>query len=200
MTVGSERAMTTTDEKESDQLRQRRANFEELQRLGVPPYPRVFARTDSIQALVDAHGGKTHDQLEAARVETRTAGRILAIRSFGKANFLAISDGARPHPGVRPQGRARRARFRDLQAARLRRLHWRRRAPVPDQDQRADDLGVRSSSFWPSASCRFPRSGMACQDVEIRYRQRYLDLIVNPESRRVFEIRSRVLAAHPRRS
>ncbi len=40
-----------------------------------------------------AYGGKTGDELTAERIETRTAGRILAIRSFGKANFLAISDG-----------------------------------------------------------------------------------------------------------
>ena len=82
-----------TDEKEPDQLRQRRANFQELQRLGIPPYPHVFERTDTIQALVEAHGGKAGEELEATRIQTRTAGRILAIRSFGKANFLAISDG-----------------------------------------------------------------------------------------------------------
>ena len=50
---------------------------------------------------------KTDDALEAEqRRRRRTAGRILAIRSFGKANFLVISDGARADPGLRPQGRA----------------------------------------------------------------------------------------------
>ena len=42
---------------------------------------------------MQAHGEHTHDELEAARPETITSGRILAIRSFGKANFLVISDG-----------------------------------------------------------------------------------------------------------
>ena len=60
--------------RESDQLRQRRANFEELIRLGVDPYPRTFERTDTIDALVDAHGGKTGEELEAAPVTT-TDGR-----------------------------------------------------------------------------------------------------------------------------
>src|SRR4029077_4376708 len=64
------------------------------QRLGVTPYPHACDRTDTVQALVAAHGLKDHDALEAERVQTRTAGRILAIRSFGKANFLVISDGA----------------------------------------------------------------------------------------------------------
>jgi lysyl-tRNA synthetase class 2 len=81
------------EQKESEQIRQRRANFDELQRLGVTAYPHVFDRTDTVAQLVDAHGGKSHDELEAGRVETTTAGRVLAIRSFGKANFLVISDG-----------------------------------------------------------------------------------------------------------
>src|SRR3954467_14755382 len=83
----------SAEQKESEQIRQRRANFEELQRLGVTAYPHAFARTDAIESLVAAHGDTAGEALEAARVETATAGRILAIRSFGKANFLVISDG-----------------------------------------------------------------------------------------------------------
>ena len=81
-------------QKESDQLRQRRENFEELQRLGVTAYPHAFTRTNTIAELVEAHEPKTGEELEATRIETTTAGRVLAIRSFGKANFLVISDGA----------------------------------------------------------------------------------------------------------
>src|SRR5688500_11827530 len=82
--------------RESDLLRQRRANFEALIRLGVDPYPRAFERTHTVHELVAAFGRRTKEELEAAgpdEVATRTAGRILAIRSFGKANFVAISDG-----------------------------------------------------------------------------------------------------------
>src|SRR5260221_11983157 len=84
----------TDQQKESDQLRQRRANFEELQRLGVTPYPHAFTRTNTIAELVEAHGAKAADALEAAKVQTTTAGRVLAVRSFGKAGFLAILEGA----------------------------------------------------------------------------------------------------------
>ena len=78
---------------ESDQVVQRRANLEELKKLGVDVYPRRFEVQDSIESLVHAHNGKTGEELETAQVRTRTAGRILAIRSFGKANFLVLSDG-----------------------------------------------------------------------------------------------------------
>src|SRR5215470_7736901 len=78
---------------ESDQVVQRRANLEELKKLGVDPYPRRFDVAATVEAIVAEHGGRTTEDLEAAQVQTRTAGRILAIRSFGKANFLVISDG-----------------------------------------------------------------------------------------------------------
>src|SRR5512139_1735286 len=75
------------------QIAQRRANFSELTRLGVDPYPNRFERTDTVAALVAAHGAKSREVLDATEITTSTAGRILAIRSFGKANFLVISDG-----------------------------------------------------------------------------------------------------------
>src|SRR4029079_925879 len=81
------------EQKESEQIRQRRANFDELQRLGGTADPPVFDRTCTVRELVEPHGGRSHAELEAGRVETTTAGRVLAIRSFGKANFLVISDG-----------------------------------------------------------------------------------------------------------
>ena len=64
-----------------------------LKKLGVDPYPRRFAGTTAIETLVAEHGAKAGDELEAAQLTARTAGRIIAIRSFGKANFLVLSDG-----------------------------------------------------------------------------------------------------------
>src|SRR4029450_4966711 len=81
------------NDRESDLLRQRRANFEELARLGVDPYPHRFERTDTIAGLAAAPEAKRTEKLDTAGIHTRTAGRVLAIRSFGKANFLVISDG-----------------------------------------------------------------------------------------------------------
>jgi lysyl-tRNA synthetase class 2 len=78
---------------EEEQIRQRRANLEALEKLGIEIYPRRFDRRHGIGQLVDQHGERTHDELEAERPETTTSGRILAVRSFGKANFLVLSDG-----------------------------------------------------------------------------------------------------------
>ena len=76
-------------------IAQRRANLDALAALGVEIYPHRFDRRHTVSELVEAHGEKDHDTLEAERPETVTAGRILAVRSFGKANFLVVSDGRR---------------------------------------------------------------------------------------------------------
>src|SRR5467141_1428384 len=81
--------MTSLDE----QTQQRRTNLEELAKLGVEIYPRTFERRHTISQLVGDYGPRTHDALEAERVETVTSGRILGIRTFGKSNCLVLSDG-----------------------------------------------------------------------------------------------------------
>ncbi|HEY7058003.1 MAG TPA: lysine--tRNA ligase [Vicinamibacterales bacterium] len=184
----------SADHHESDQLRQRRANFEELERLGVAPYPRAFDRTDTVQALVAAHGDQSHDALEADHVQTRTAGRILAIRSFGKANFLAISDGA-----ARIQIYVRKDSLSERDFALFKLLDFGDFVGVEGRlfRTKTNELTIWASRLEFLAKCfiPLPEKWHGLQDVEIRYRQRYLDLIVNPESRRVFEIRSRILAS-----
>jgi lysyl-tRNA synthetase class 2 len=179
---------------DSDQVIQRRANLSALKELGVELYPRRFERAASIESVVSAHGGKTAPELEEARPTARTAGRILAIRSFGKANFLVLSDG------------------------KSRIQVYIRQDSVPERDFRVfklldfgDWVGVEGRLFrtktneftlWASsleflAKCLLPlpEKWHGLQDVEIRYRQRYLDLVVNPDSRHVFEVRSRVVTA-----
>ena len=179
---------------ESELIRQRRENFEELVRLGVDPYPRAFERSDTVDALVRAHGGRTGEELEQAAVHTRTAGRIVAIRSFGKANFLVISDGQ-----ARIQIYIRQDSLPELDFKIFGLLDFGDYVGVEGTvfRTRTNELTIRASRLEFLAKCfiPLPEKWHGLSDVEVRYRQRYLDLVVNPESRRVFEVRSRVLAA-----
>jgi lysyl-tRNA synthetase class 2 len=186
-----------TDElqqKETDQIVQRRANLAELEKLGVPLYPRKFDRADTIASLVESHGASAAEELEATKIHTRTAGRILAIRSFGKANFLVISDGK-----ARIQVYIRQDSVGDLDFKVFRLLDFGDFVGVEGHlfRTRTKELTIWASRLEFLAKCLLPlpEKWHGLQDVEIRYRQRYLDLIVNPDSRRVFEVRSRVLAA-----
>jgi lysyl-tRNA synthetase class 2 len=184
--------MSTVEE--SDQVVQRKANLEELRKLGVDVYPHRFDPQASVEEIVRRHGAKSSEELEAEQVITRTAGRILAVRTFGKANFLVISDGkARIQIYIRQDSLPP----RDFDIFKL--LDF------------GDWIGVEGRLFrtktkeftiWAAkleflAKCLLPlpEKWHGLTDVEIRYRQRYLDLIVNPDSRRVFEVRSRVVSA-----
>src|SRR5213079_407707 len=116
------------------------------------------------------------------------------MRSFGKANFLVISDGLKTI-----QVYIRQDSLPELDFKILKLLDF------------GDWLGVEGHLFrtktneltiWASllhflSKCLvpLPEKWHGLTDVEVRYRQRYLDLIVNPDSRRVFETRSRVIAA-----
>jgi lysyl-tRNA synthetase class 2 len=179
---------------DNDLLVQRRANMEALAKLGVDLYPREFARTDTVRRLVEAHGAKSRDELEATRIETRTSGRILAIRSFGKANFLVLSDGR-----ARIQVYVRQDALPELDFTVFTLLDLGDFVGVSGHlfRTKTNELTIWASSLTFLAKCLvpLPEKWHGLQDIETRYRQRYLDLIVTPETVRVFETRSRTLAA-----
>ena len=179
---------------EAEQTAQRKAKLAELVKLGVPAYPNRFDRSETVSAIVSAHGGKAGADLEAEKIQVRAAGRILSQRAFGKANFLVLSDG---HARVQVYVRADSVPQLDFE--------------IYQRLDLGDVIGVEGHLFrtrtneftiWASrihflTKCLLPlpEKWHGLSDVELRYRQRYLDLIVNEESRRVFEVRAHVVAA-----
>ncbi len=179
---------------QEEQLEQRRANLEALAKLGIEIYPRKFERTHTVSELVDRFGGRTHDELEAEHIQTITSGRILAIRSFGKASFLVITDGR-----ARIQVYIRQDSLPELDFRIFKLLDFGDWTGVEGRlfRTRTNEFTIWASRLHFLAKCLLPlpEKWHGLTDVETRYRQRYLDLIVNPDSRRVFETRSRVIAA-----
>jgi lysyl-tRNA synthetase, class II len=179
---------------ETEQINQRRANLSELSRLGIDAYPHRFDRTSNVDDLVRQHGGKAAAELEASRIETTTSGRILGIRSFGKASFLVISDGrARIQVYVRQDSVVP----RDFEVFRLLDLGDFVGVSGHLFRTRTNELTIWASQLAFLAKCHLPlpEKWHGLTDIETRYRQRYLDLVVNPGVRGVFETRSRVLGA-----
>ncbi len=179
---------------EDEQTRQRKANLEAIVALGFAAYPNKFDTTHAVSQLVDGYTAKTAAELENPKIETVAAGRVVGIRSFGKAAFLVISDGrSRLQIYVRQDVLSE----RDYQMAKL--------LDVGDQvgvsghlfRTKTDELSVWATKLEFLSKCflPLPEKWHGLQDVEIRYRQRYLDLIVNPDVRRVFEIRTRAVSA-----
>jgi lysyl-tRNA synthetase class 2 len=177
---------------ESDQIVQRRANLDALKQLGVDVYPQRFDTEATISTIVATHGAATGEALEANHVRTRVAGRILSVRTFGKANFLVLSDGvSRLQVYVRQDSVPERAfqifkllDFGDWVGVEGRLF----RTKTNELTVWVSDLTFLSKCLLP-----LPEKWHGLTDIETRYRQRYLDLAVNPDSRRVFEIRSKVI-------
>jgi lysyl-tRNA synthetase, class II len=178
---------------EEEQIAQRRANLARLAELGINSYPHRFERKATITDLVGDYGDRTGAELEGKRVETVTSGRILGIRSFGKASFLVLSDGrSRIQVYIKKDSLSE----RDFEMFRL--LDFGDLVGVEGHlfRTRTNELTIWASHLEFLAKCHLPlpEKWHGLTDVEIRYRQRYLDLIVNPEAREVFQVRSKVLA------
>ena len=174
---------------EEDQVQQRREHLDAITRLGYAAYPNKFDTTHTVSELVSAHGTTEGPALEANRVQTVTAGRIVGIRSFGKTCFYVLSDGRSRIQVYVKQGEIGE---REQQLSKL----------LDTGDQigvtghlfrtKTNELSIWASSLEFLAKCflPLPEKWHGLQDIEVRYRQRYLVLIVNPDVRRVFEIRT----------
>jgi lysyl-tRNA synthetase, class II len=179
---------------EDEQILQRRTHLAQIQQMGLDPYPHRFARDAAISDLVRTHGEKSGPELDEHRIETATSGRVIGIRSFGKANFLVLSDGRSKIQAYIKKDTLSERDFRIFQLLDVGDL-------VGVQGHlfrtRTHELTIWASrlEFLAKSHLPLPEKWHGLTDVEIRYRQRYLDLIVNPEAREVFEIRSKVLSA-----
>jgi lysyl-tRNA synthetase class 2 len=162
-----------------------------LHEQGVSIYPHMFDRRDTIREIRERFAGANHEK-SAERVTT--AGRLFIIRNHGKTLFADLGD-----ESGKIQLYIRRS---DLGEEKFNFF--------TQYMERGDFIGVSGAVFrtklgevtiWVDeitllckAVCPLPEKFHGLKDVEKRYRQRYLDLIVNEESRETFRVRSRVLA------
>ena len=174
---------------DSELVAQRRQNYEALLALGVRPYPNAYPSTHRISELVEAYGETAGEALEADHVHVRAAGRIIGLRTFGKANFAVLSDGARTIQAYVKQDSVSAEAF-----AMFKLLDFGDQIGVAGRvfRTRTNELTIWASeiTFLAKSFLPLPEKWHGLQDIETRYRQRYLDLIVNPEARRVFEVRA----------
>ena len=162
---------------------QRIVNLRKLEELGFEPYGRAFERT----RLSEVRAGFEEDK------KVRAAGRLMTIRRMGKASFATISDGTANFQIFIKKDLLSETLFEGFKHLDLGdfigvegRL-FTTRAGEPT-------IEVHSWSFLGKAILQPPEKFHGLQDVEERYRKRYLDLMMNPESRDRFNKRSAILA------
>ncbi len=171
----------------------RRGKLESLRELGVEPYPARFRVQASVTDIVGRWKDADAGALEESRPEVRVAGRVRAIRGHGKAAFVDLNDGA-----TRIQLHIRKDRLPERDWAVFKLLDVGDFAGVEGTlfRTRTGELTIAVSTLTVLAKALrpLPEKYHGLADREARARQRYLDLVANPESRRVFEIRSRVVS------
>jgi len=176
------------------QIDNRRHKRESLSDAGIEVYPHRFEYDLEPAEIHREHGEKSAETLTIEGHSLRVPGRVSAVRAHGKTTFLDLSDG-RARLQVMVRGK-------DLPAAGttvLENLDLGDYLGVegPLIRTRTGELTIQASTLQmlSKALRPWPEKWHGLSDRETRYRQRYLDLAVNVESRRVFEIRAATLAA-----
>ncbi len=178
----------------NEQRDQRIQKLNTLKELGVQPYGGKFAAADRAGNLVAAHGSKPKEVLEKERIGCTLAGRIVALRRFGKAGFALLQDGA-----DRIQVYLRKDILGDEQQKIAQELDigdWIGVSGILFRTKTDEfTVEVRKLTFLSKALRPLPEKWHGLTDIETRYRQRYVDLIANPLIHQIFITRSRIISA-----
>jgi len=180
-------------EEDNKLIEERREKLKALRAAGIA-YPNDFRRRDLASMLNESHGEKTKEALERNPVAASIAGRMMLKRPMGKVTFATLQDGSgriQIYVSNDVTGEKQHEEFK----------HW----------DLGDIVGVEGTLFKTNkgeltvqakkirliskALRPLPEKFHGLADQETRYRQRYLDLIVNPQAREAFAVRSRVIHA-----
>ena len=172
----------------------RRTKLAEIEKLGEAAYPNQFLASHTISAVRANWGEATSEELEVQRPVVAIAGRIMAIRQQGKAGFATLQQ-----DGKRLQIYVRLDAVGEQGFALYKLLDLGDHIGVSGYlfRTRTGELTVHVErlTFLAKAMLALPEKYHGLADVELRYRQRYVDLFANLESREVFVKRAKVLKA-----
>ncbi|MCK6554114.1 lysine--tRNA ligase [Candidatus Binatia bacterium] len=170
----------------------RRRKLDELRALGVNPYPNDFRPADTAEAVAARFGSLGREALDAGSETVSLAGRIVALRDFGRAAFLHLQDRSGRIQAYVKRDLVGEAAFGVFKAMDIGDFVGVVGRPFRT---RTDELTIeaREVRLLGKALRPLPEKWHGLTDVEARYRQRYLDLIANPAVREVFVLRSRLI-------
>ncbi|WP_192896504.1 lysine--tRNA ligase [Cohnella sp. AR92] len=176
----------------SELLQIRRNKLDELRKLGIDPFGTKFERTHEAGPILAQYSELSAEELDENPIPVRMAGRIMQKRSMGKASFAHIQDlTGRIQIYVRadsvPEDKYKAFGILDIgDIIGVTGVVFKTR--TGETSIKVDDLEVLTKSLLP-----LPDKFHGLKDVETRYRQRYVDLIVNPEVQKTFITRSKII-------
>jgi lysyl-tRNA synthetase class 2 len=173
---------------------QRLAKARALEAMGIGVYPTRFERTHRLAEVAQSGEGKSLEELDALALDVRVAGRVLTKRGHGKASFATLGDGEAKLQVYVRSDEVGETGYRVFDLVDLGdfvgvsgRVMRTRKGELSVQ---AREIVFLSKALLPP-----PEKWHGLADTEVRYRRRYLDLMANPEVRRVFVLRSAIVAA-----
>ena len=175
----------------------RREKLKQIEALGQRTYPNRYDYTYNVGQILATFSEKTAEQLDASRVQVRVAGRIMANRLMGKAGFAHLQqDGQRLQIYVKKDAVGEEGfelyRLLDL-GDHIGVSGYLFRTRTGELTIHVEEITFLSKDLLP-----LPEKWHGLTDVELRYRQRYVDLIMNPEVREVFLKRSKLVQSFRR--
>ncbi|MDC4222673.1 MAG: lysine--tRNA ligase [Candidatus Manganitrophus sp.] len=179
-------------EETNDQIVQRIKKLESLRAAGIDPYGARFEGKTPLAEIVEKHHSSTKETLEAQPVSYKISGRMISLRRFGKAAFSHLQDAAgrlqvyfkKDHLGEAGYDLFEKLDIGDYIGVEGPLF----RTKTDELTLQANRLTLLSKSLRP-----LPEKWHGLTDVETRYRMRYVDLIANPEVRKVFALRSMII-------
>jgi lysyl-tRNA synthetase class 2 len=177
----------------SDQEIARKDKMERLAQENIDLFPHKVESTHSVYEIVEAFSSLASEKIEKKKEKVIVPGRVTSIRKMGRATFFHIVD-----------SRSRLQVY--LREDKVGKKNYTLFSLIDIGDiisvegvlfkTKTGELSVLAESFTFLAKCLhpLPEKWHGLQDVEIRYRKRYLDLIMNPEQRDVFRLRSELIA------
>lgn len=176
----------------NDVLSVRVGKLEEWRQAGVEPFGRRFEVTHHSQDILHTAEGFTNEELEARKVQVRIAGRIMALRSHGKASFAHVMDlqgMIQIYVKLDAIGETNYRQFELLDIGDLIGVEgYIFKTRRGETTVHVENFTLLAKSLRP-----LPEKWHGLRDVETRYRRRYVDLIVNPDVRDTFVTRSRII-------
>jgi lysyl-tRNA synthetase, class II len=170
----------------------RRQKLKQIEALGQTAYRSKYDFTHTIPQILADYSAKTAEELETPRVNVRVAGRIMAIRLMGKAGFCHLQqDGKRLQIYVKKDAVGDQGfelyKLLDL-GDHIGVSGYLFRTRTGELTIHVEEITFLSKDLLP-----LPEKFHGLTDVELRYRQRYVDLVMNPEVREVFLKRSKLV-------
>ncbi len=180
------------EEKLNDQVLARREKLKKLKELGVDPWGQRYDRTDSSKSCREKAKDKTNEELEANKIEVKVAGRIMFLRKMGKASFLNIQDKEgkiQAYISIDSVGEENYNIFKLVDVGDIVGLEgYLMLTRTGELTIKVEKFTFLTKSLQP-----LPEKYHGLTDVEERFRHRYVDLIMNEDSKRIALLRPRII-------